>query len=343
MMVFRIMVVVVAWWAAVPAILAFAEGELPQEKRGPRTIVVALDGSGEFRSIQAALDVAAKGDTIQIKAGAYPEDVTIHSKEDLKLIGEGIDRVTILGKDRVGVFHIGKWPYGATNIEISGMTINEHGGHAMGIFNGKGLVLHDLKVRGMLFGQQVQDVRIESCQIGGSETTGVQFADSQAVLIGNLIHDNDHGVSIAGKSVVRLERNLITRQLFEAVVVTDQARAVVMANTLVKNGGGAAFLSKSQSEVSGNIVSLNKAGFMVAPTSQVQFSHNAFSNTGDRYVRPGSPMIAAPELGNGSDLTADPGFLDPSHDDFRLRNDSPLIKIHDFAYLGALAPVSSAR
>jgi hypothetical protein len=343
MLAFRIMVVVVAWWAVATAGLIFAEGELPQEKRGPRTIVVALDGSGEFRSIQAALDVAGKGDTIQIKAGAYPEDVTIHSKEDLKLIGEGIDRVTILGKDRVGVFHIGKWPYGATNIEISGITINEHGGHAMGIFNGKGLVLHDLKVRGMLFGQQVQDVRIERCQIGGSETTGVQFADSQAVLIGNLIHDNDHGVSIAGKSVVRLERNLIIRQLFEAVVVTDQARAVVMANTLVKNGGGAAFLARSQSEVSGNIVSLNNTGFMVAPTSQVQFSHNAFSNTGDRYVRPGSPMIAAPELGNGSDLTADPGFLDPNHDDFRLRNDSPLIKVHDFAYLGALAPVSSAR
>ena len=343
MTLFRIIVVLAAWWMVTAGLFAFAEGELPQEKRGARTIVVAMDGSGEFRSIQAALDVAGKGDTIRIKAGAYPEDVTIHSKEDLKLIGEGIDLVTILGKDRVGVFHIGKWPYGATNIEISGMTINEHGGHAMGIFNGKGLVLHDLKVKGMLFGQQVQDVRIERCQIGGSETTGVQFADSQAVLIENLIHDNDHGINVAGKSMVRLERNLITRQLFEAVVVTDHAHAVVIANTLVKNGGAAAFLAKSRSEVSGNIVSLNKVGFVVAPTSQVQFSHNAFSETGERYVRPGTPVVPAPELGNGSDLTADPGFWDPSHDDFRLRTDSPLIKIHDFAYLGALAPVSSAR
>lgn len=339
----RIIIAVIAWWISTAGTPALGEGELPQEQRDPRTIVVALDGSGEFRSIQAALDVAGKGDTIRIKAGAYPEDVTIHSKEDLKLIGEGIDTVTILGKDRVGVLHIGKWPYGATNIEISGMTINEHGGHAVGIFNGKGLVLHDLKVRGMLFGQQVQDVRIERCQIGGSETTGVQFADSQALLIGNVIHDNDHGVNIAGKSVVRLERNLITRQLFEAVVVTDQARAVVIANTLVKNGGAAAFLARSQSEVSGNIVSLNKVGFVVALTSQVQFSHNAFSETGERYVRPGTPAVPAPELGNGSDLTADPGFLDPSRDDFRLRTDSPLIKVHDFAYLGALAPVSSER
>jgi hypothetical protein len=26
----------------------------------------------------------------------------------------------------------------------------------------------------------------------------VQFADSQAVLVGNFIHDNDHGVNVAG-------------------------------------------------------------------------------------------------------------------------------------------------
>ena len=134
-----------------------------------------------------------------------------------------------------------KWPYGATNIEISDMTINEHGGHAVGLFNGRGVLLKRLTVNGMLFSQQVEDARIEDCTIGGSETTGVQFADSQAVLIGNFIHDNDHGVNVAGKSNVRLERNVITRSLFEAVVVNDRAKAVLISNTLVKNGGGAAF------------------------------------------------------------------------------------------------------
>lgn len=93
----------------------------------------------------------------------------------------------------------------------------------------------------MLFTQQVEDVRIEDCIIGGSETTGVQFANSQAVMRSNFIHDNDHGVSVAGKSTVRLERNVITRSLFEAVIVNDQAKATLLGNTFVKNGGGAAF------------------------------------------------------------------------------------------------------
>ena len=310
---------------------------------GPRTIIVALDGSGDFTSIQDAVDAAKKGDTVFLKAGQYPQDVTIHSKEKVKLVGAGQDQVTLLGReDVVGALHVGKWPYGATDIEISEMTINDHGGHAVGLFNGQGIVLRHLIIHGMLFSQQVQNVRIEDCTIGGSETTGVQFADSQAVLIGNFIHDNDHGVNVAGNSDVRLERNIITRSLFEAVVVNDRAKAVLVSNTLVKNGGGAAFLGASQSEAYGNVVGLNKVGFLFAASSHTKTSFNALFNSDGDYVRSGSPQQLAPELKATSDITGDPRFVDPGHDDFRLRADTPLVKIGEFPYLGALAPASNS-
>ncbi|HEV8539788.1 MAG TPA: pectinesterase family protein [Nitrospiraceae bacterium] len=308
-----------------------------------RTLVVALDGTGQFRSIQEAIDEARRGDTISIKAGAYPEDVTIHSKQRLRLIGEGMDRVTILGRERVGVFHIGKWPYGATDIEISGLTINEHGGHALGIFNGRRIVLHEVRINGMLFGQQVQDVRIERCVIGGSETAGVQFADSHAALVENLIRDNDHGVMIAGKSDVRLERNVITRNLFEGVVVTDSSRAILIGNTIAKNGGGVAFLGTSKSKVSGNIVAWNTVGFVIGPASTVSTSHNALFNREGDHLRAGPPHVVAPELKGKSDVMVDPGFMDPDGGDFRLRFDTPLRRVGKFPYLGALAPVNGSR
>jgi hypothetical protein len=306
----------------------------------PRTITVALDGTGDFTSIQEAVDAAKKGDTVFLKPGAYAQDLTIHSKDKIKLIGAGVDKVTMLGReDLVGVLHVGKWPYGATDIEISGLTINEHGGHALGIFNGKGITLRNLHVKGMLFGQQVQDVRIEDCVIGGSETTGVQFSDSQALLVGNVIHDNDHGVNIAGKSDVRLERNVIIRSLFEAVVVNDKAKASLVGNTLVKNGGGVAFLGASQSDASGNVIGLNKVGFLVAPSSRVTTSFNALFNSEGDYMRAGSPNTTAPDLKQDSDIVGDPHFADAEHDDFRLRSDSGLLNRGQFPFLGALPPV----
>lgn len=307
---------------------------------GSRTITVALDGSGDFASIQEAVDHAGKGDTVLIKAGSYAQDLTIHSKEKIKVVGEGIDQVVLLGRGQmVGVLHVGKWPYGATDIEISGLTINEHGGHALGIFNGTRITLRQLRVNGMVFGQQVQDVHIEDCVIGGSETTGVHFSDSQAHLIGNFIHDNDHGVNVTGKSSVRLERNIITRNLFEAVVISDQAKAVLINNTLVKNGGGAAFLGLSRIEASGNIVSLNRVGFLIAASSQAKTSYNALFNSEANYMRVGSPNVHAPELQAESDLTADPRFVDVEHDDFRLRPDTTLVDRGAFRYLGALPPL----
>src|SRR6476660_9337950 len=307
----------------------------------PKTIVVALDGSGDFKSIQEAVDAAAKGDTVFLKPGRYDQDITIHSKDHVRLVGAGQDKVTLLGRDDlVGVLHVGKWPYGATNIEISDMTINEHGGHAVGLFNGRGVVLKRVTVNGMLFSQQVEDARIEDFTVGGSETTGVQFADSQAVLIGNFIHDNDHGVNVAGQSNVRVERLVITRSLLGAVVVNDRAKAVLVSNTLVKHGGGAAFLGQSQSDVSGNVDGLTRVGFLVASSSRAATSYNAFYNSDGDFLRVGNPNQLAPELKAQSDITGDPFFVDPAHDDFHLRSDTPLVKVGTFPFLGALPPMN---
>jgi Right handed beta helix region len=316
-----------------------------QSRQSPtgREVIVALDGSGDYRSIQDAIDQAMPGTTILIRSGQYQEDVTVHSKDGLRLVGAGAKAVTVVGRNRVGAFHIGKWPYGAANVEISGLTIKEHGGLAVGIFNGRGVVLKDLKIDGLLFGQQIQNVRIERCEIGGSETTGAQFAESEVTLVGNFIHDNDHGVTVAGKSEVHLERNIITRNLFEGILVTDQAHAVLVSNTIVKNGGGVAFLGGSRGEASGNIIGLNRLGVLIAPSSVTKLAHNALYNSEINYLRPGPPHVEAPELKPESDVILDPQFVDAGHGDYRLRAGTPLTEIGGFSYLGALPPLGASR
>jgi parallel beta-helix repeat protein len=60
-----------------------------------RTWVVALDGSGDFTSVQGAIDAASAGDIIRVYNGTYQENVVIGKRLDI--IGNGSDRTIIDG------------------------------------------------------------------------------------------------------------------------------------------------------------------------------------------------------------------------------------------------------
>ena len=304
---------------------------------------VSQDGTGQYISIQEAIDAAKPGDTIWIKAGTYAEDVTVHSKDHLKIVGEGMDLVVLSGLKRVGTLHIGKWPYGARNVEIHGLTVNQHGGLGVGIFNGGGILLKNIHVKGMVFVQQVDNVHLESCNVGGSETTGIAFADSKATLTGNFIHDNDHGIAIGGKSQVLVEQNVITRSLFEAVMVSDHAKSTLLRNTIVRNGGGVAFRDSAEGEVHGNILVQSKVGFLFSPKSRTNLSFNALHDNAADYRIDGSPNVSVSEVRGETDVHVSPAFVGPDTDDFRLPANTPLVKLGGFSYLGALPPVDGGE
>ena len=333
------MIVLCLWWGTGLALAQQGSMFLGSEPNEGETWTVALDGTAHFISIQEAIDQARNGDTIFIKAGKYVEDVTVHSKDGLKVIGEGMKKVFIAGLERVGTLHIGKWPYGATNVEISGMTIQEHGGLGVGIFNGAGVTLRDIHVNGLIFSQQVQRVRIENCIVGGSETTGLSFADSDAILIGNIIHDNDHGVSVGGKSNVTLKNNVITRSLFEAVLVADTSQASIVQNTLVNNGGGVKFQDEASGEIRGNIIGKTKVGIAYSPKTHVTASYNALHNNGTHYQMDGASVASMSRPSTSTDVYLPPQFMAPDRGDFRLKTNSPLLRIGGFAHLGALPSV----
>ena len=58
--------------------------------------IVAPDGSGDFTSVQAAVDAASAGDAILVKAGTYTERVVI-GKAGIRLTGEDAHRTVITG------------------------------------------------------------------------------------------------------------------------------------------------------------------------------------------------------------------------------------------------------
>ncbi|GJP75045.1 hypothetical protein CLOP_g5539 [Closterium sp. NIES-67] len=57
-------------------------------------VVVAADGSGDYKSIQDAVDAAGPGSTIRIRAGVYNEQVQV-STDRITMIGAGMDQTVI--------------------------------------------------------------------------------------------------------------------------------------------------------------------------------------------------------------------------------------------------------
>jgi len=88
-------------WGLVAAlaltVLAGGEGtpEIGLAQAG-KTLSVCSSGCN-FDKIQAAIDAAAAGDTIEVKAGSYVENLTIKDKQNLKLQGAGRDQATLDG------------------------------------------------------------------------------------------------------------------------------------------------------------------------------------------------------------------------------------------------------
>lgn len=320
-------------------VLASSPSEEASTSSQPNVWQVAVDGSGQFTLIQEAIDQASSGDTILIKAGTYAEDVTVHSKDHLSIIGEGRDRVFITGEKRVGSLHIGKWPYGATNILIQGLTVTQHGGLGVGIFNGSAIHLKEIHVKGMVFTQQVQGVFLEDCIIEGSETTGVAFANSTGTLVGNTIRHHDHGIAIGGNSEVILRHNVISHSLFEAVLITGHSKATLIQNTLVRNGGGIAFHDTTEATVRGNIIGHSTVGLLFSPQSHITLAFNGLYHNEADYLLQGTPPTPIPQRAGKTDVALAPGFVNFQEDDFRLRQNSLLLHIGDFPYLGALPPL----
>lgn len=68
------------------------------------TWVVDAGGAGDFTSVQAAIDAAAAGDRIEVRAGTYPEwsgyeglyGAPLRIGKSLEIAGEGVDRVRIV-------------------------------------------------------------------------------------------------------------------------------------------------------------------------------------------------------------------------------------------------------
>ncbi len=126
--------------AATPALAQFSV--FPRD-----TIIVAQDGSGDFKTIGAAMDCVRgyrpEPSVMIVKEGVYNEKIIVFSWiQDLKIVGEGPDKTQIVwgdynGLNQMGTFKTHTMLVQGTHITLENLTIENSSGR-----RGQAVALH---------------------------------------------------------------------------------------------------------------------------------------------------------------------------------------------------------
>ena len=192
---------------------------------------VDASGGGDFTSIQAAVDAAASGDTIEIAPGTYEESISISAKT-LALSGSGVDATVINGSRSATVFSASGGGLSLSNLTIQG--------------GAQGLELRG--VTGSLTAVEIDNNK--GTALGG----GIAISDSANVNLNNVIITNNDGVDGGGLYIDETSQAEVTDSYIEGNVAEGSGggayttgKVIWTATQFIENSagmhGGGAYVS----------------------------------------------------------------------------------------------------
>lgn len=244
----------------------------------PRAVLVAPDGSGEFRTLAEAVDEALPGGIIRLATGEHRVERLLHIEKPLALLGAGMEQSRVIG-ERIGCIisvhdnpffvatdvtfeHVGSWP--TCVAEVSNEEVSLHRCRFTGGSVGEDMdqtgngpeqdddaflehhMAHIFKQLqgGMLVGHGLRLLgavhgTVAACECVKNEQVGIMIeGETQLTLEGNTCRENRIGIAYFGSAAGVARQNQCTGNTMSGIQITGQAQPVLEGNICQANQAG---------------------------------------------------------------------------------------------------------
>ncbi|MFA6392970.1 MAG: immunoglobulin-like domain-containing protein [Candidatus Paceibacterota bacterium] len=264
------------------------------------TAGVVTIGSTTYGNIQAAITAAISGDTINVGAGTYVENVSISGKTNITILGAGQDTTII--EPTSGTRSVGITITNSNNITIKNLKIHTTGPESHGIWvYGAALSGHSMA------GLTVQDTTINvdglaSGIIGDSSTDAAHsgwliggVGHGNTILINNDGNDGGDGLDFQDITNSEVSYNTITiphpagsTNVLWSSERFNLSNLVFSHNTVSGSGGSEVSIITDYNQNPGEHTVPTESPVVDTSIDGVTFSNNTFSNWGSRAIRVGN-------------------------------------------------------
>ncbi len=256
-------------------------GEEGTTRAGNRTLYVGGNGTGNYTSIQDAINASSDDDTVFVYGGNYFENLTINNS--IKLIGEGRDKTTICSKaQEVPIIKVT-----IGNVTIKGFSIT----HSGSVFFSTGIVL-----------SYVGNCSINNNNITSVNRIGISIFGSNNTISDNIIFDNVHdsilmvglnnivkenkilnggGIRLLGSMNNQILNNIILNSDNDDITITGSSNNLISRNTIKGDKADYSGISLSEStgnDIAHNIIENRKYGIYLEESSKNNIKYNNISN-----------------------------------------------------------------